>query len=634
MPNGTSRRLVDAPTPELRVISSRGERMLYSRDQSEIPRLLGTFIFRSMPDAVVQPLSVDAVRSVVRRAAQEGLTIIPRGSASSPFGGSVPVAGGLVVDMSRMDRVTAIDAEAATATVEAGARWADVDNEASAHGLRVPTCPSSKFSTVGGWIATGGLGLNSYSRGHLSRSVLAVEIVSASGELRRFTPGDPEFKAVFGSEGQLGVIVSATLSLSKATEINTPHLLLFGRPEPALSFVQAVVKSDVDPVHIVFESSSKLKLVSESLRGGHLREGDGVIVSVEGEKSQAAFARLVSGLGLSEEKEYVARYLWNERFFPMKVRNHGPGMLGTELLVRQARLPEIIAAAERLCRHMNLEPMYEVHYLSDGDALLLCFYLVDQGNTFAYTLDAFKSLVLTCALIDAGGRPYSMGIWNHPFSEAVDGDERRRLGKVKAELDPKSLMNRGKYFSLSGRWAGLGGALLDPRMMRPLLRVLLAFSPVSTMFIGRVSRALERLFEPKSRDLVLAVADRCAMCGSCVSVCPAYLLTGDERVTARGKLLTAKAMAGGFQISEEHASRTFLCMRCKACEQVCQSRLELLPIYDEIERRLERTHGRDSLEIEEFLTFAENSRAYDELVRKGLVIGAPRSCPGGDDDRV
>ena len=624
--------MADVTSPGLRVISSRGERLLYSRDQSDIPRLLRTFIFRSMPDIVVQPLSVEALRSVVKWASDENITIIPRGAASSPFGGSVPVAGGLVIDMSRMDGIVEVDTGAATVTVQAGARWADIDNEASAHGLRVSTCPSSKFSTVGGWIATGGLGLNSFSRGHLSRSVLAVELVSPSGELKRFSQADSEFGAVFGSEGQLGVIVSATLSLSKRAEQDVPHLIIFDGPEKALSFVQSLVNSDVDPVHIVFESASKLKLVSDSLGGGHLRPGDGVIVNVEGKDSQAAFSKLVSELGLSEETEYVARYLWNERFFPMKVRSYGPGMLGTELLVPQDRLQATIASADKLCRQMDLEPMYEVHYLPDGEALLLCFYLVDQGNTFAYMLNAFKSMILACALIETGGKPYSLGIWNHPFSESMGAGERSRLEEVKSQLDPKSLMNRGKYFSLTGRWAGAGAALLDPRMMRPLLRTLLAFSPLSTMLVGRVSRALGRLFEPKSRDPLLAVADECAMCGSCVSVCPAYLLIGDERVTARGKLLTAKAMAAGFQISKEHASRTFLCMRCKACEQVCQSRLELVSAYDELERRLERTHGRDHNEISEFLKFAEDSSVYDELVNKGLVIGAPRNRPGGDGD--
>ena len=127
LPNGTSKLLVGTPSPELRMISSRGERLLYSRDQSDIPRVLRTFIFRSMPDAVVQPLSVDALRSVMKRAAEEAIPIIPRGAASSPFGGSVPVAGGLVVDMSRMDRIIEIDPDAATTTVQAGARWANID---------------------------------------------------------------------------------------------------------------------------------------------------------------------------------------------------------------------------------------------------------------------------------------------------------------------------------------------------------------------------------------------------------------------------------------------------------------------------------------------------------------------------
>jgi Fe-S oxidoreductase len=137
------------------------------------------------------------------------------------------------------------------------------------------------------------------------------------------------------------------------------------------------------------------------------------------------------------------------------------------------------------------------------------------------------------------------------------------------------------------------------------------------------------MLEPKSRTADLRTADECAMCGACVSVCPAYLALGDERVTARGKLLTAKAMAAGFAVTKEHAHRTFLCMRCKACEQVCQSKLELIPFYEELERMLEQMHGRDVQEIERFVKFAESSPEYDALVKRGFVIGAPKHRGGG-----
>jgi Na+-translocating ferredoxin:NAD+ oxidoreductase RnfC subunit len=106
-------------------------------------------------------------------------------------------------------------------------------------------------------------------------------------------------------------------------------------------------------------------------------------------------------------------------------------------------------------------------------------------------------------------------------------------------------------------------------------------------------------------------------------------MLGDERVTARGKLMTARAMASGARMTKEHAHRTFLCLRCKACEQVCQSKLELVPVYEALEKELESIHGKDASEIEQFVRFTEASSEFDSLIQKGLVVGAPKHGMGG-----
>jgi Na+-translocating ferredoxin:NAD+ oxidoreductase RnfC subunit len=105
-------------------------------------------------------------------------------------------------------------------------------------------------------------------------------------------------------------------------------------------------------------------------------------------------------------------------------------------------------------------------------------------------------------------------------------------------------------------------------------------------------------------------------------------------VTARGKMLTAKAMARGAKISKEHAQRTFLCMRCKACEQVCQSKLDLISAFEILEGELESICGKDAAEIEKFLRYTENTPEYDSLIERGLVIGAPKNGMGGDEPDV
>ena len=152
---------------------------------------------------------------------------------------------------------------------------------------------------------------------------------------------------------------------------------------------------------------------------------------------------------------------------------------------------------------------------------------------------------------------------------------------------------------------------------------------MSTKLIRRATKFVRSQLRPSVKTDVLRVADECAMCGACVSVCPAYLMIGDERVTARGKLMTAKAMASGMRITKEHAHRTFLCIRCKACEQVCQSKLELIPVYESLETELESIHGKDAAEIERFVKFTEASPEFDQLIQKGLVVGAPKNGMGG-----
>jgi FAD/FMN-containing dehydrogenase/ferredoxin len=614
----------------LQVSSSDGEKMLFSRDQSEIPRFLKTIMFRSMPDLVVHASSVAAVSAVLRYANGMGITVIPRGSGSSPFGGSVPVAGGIVLDISGMDKILGVDPSGPTVTVQAGARWADVDHYLSRFGLCLNTSPSSKFSTVGGWVATGGIGLNSFSKGRLEDLVTSLELVIPDGSVRELSRTDPRFKSVFGSEGQLGVVTGVTVTVRMIPEKSRPHMVCFDDASSALSFAHAVGASDVRPVHLVYENARKFAMINRLLGRDYYHRRHAIIAYLEGEDSEIRLAEFLTKAGLKEEKEFLARHMWNERYFPMKVRRFGPGLLGSEVFAPQMILPQALQRAETLCAQLGLEPLFEIHFLSDGNALLLCYYMTDQGNTIGYTLDAVKSMLITSMLIDLGAKPYSVGVWNTPFSDAEDQGRVSRLRQVKAEYDPKAVMNSGKYFSLDGRVGGLAGKAFSPVLMRPLMKTALTFSPITSRAMRWLYGYALKNLEPKARTPLLRTADECAMCGACVSVCPAYLVVKDERVTARGKLLTAKALARGEAISKEHSDRTFLCMRCKACEQVCQSKLELIKAYDDLEATLEKVHGKNALEIERFTRYTETLPEYDELIERGLVLGAPKHGMEGE----
>jgi ferredoxin len=260
--------------------------------------------------------------------------------------------------------------------------------------------------------------------------------------------------------------------------------------------------------------------------------------------------------------------------------------------------------------------------------MLLCYYITDQTRQLKYTMDSFRGLLISKALYDEGAKPYSFGVWNHSFIDHADPQEMAELAHAKKELDPQNIMNRGKYPRLGGKLGGLPAALFSPGVLGSALRAVNTFGSLSAMGIKMVASG--DIMVREDDDVLLAAADECAMCGACVGVCPAYLITKDERVTARGKLLTVRQMAAG-GVSQEHAHITFLCMRCKACEQVCQSKLHLVPLYEEMERRLAEKHGRNDEQVKRFIELVEHSPQYDALVDRGLVLGsAAKNAEGGE----
>jgi FAD/FMN-containing dehydrogenase/ferredoxin len=609
--------------PDLRVISAKGWRTLFSRDQADVPDLLRNVLFRSMPGVVVQPFSAEAVSKVLRFAASKQIPLVVRGAGSSPFGGSMPVKGGIVMDMNAMDRVLDFDTAKGLVKVQGGMRWSDLDWFLEKYGMMVRSSPSSRFSTVAGWVATGGIGIGSVSGGHLSRWVSELEVVTSDGQVRTLHPSDKRFRSLFGSEGRLAVIVSVTLQARPRPKEPFPTLVFFDDRAKALRYATFLAQAQTPPLDLTYYSPGKFEAINRLLGRSHFPAKHGVMSCYESKDVVPTASAVPAGAKLAEA--YLANLIWNERFFPMKFRKLGPGLMGSEVMVPREHLAEVVARADMVGRQHGLSPLMEVHFIPGGDGLLLTYYTTDQAKTMKYTMDSFRGLLISSALMEAGAKPYSLGVWNNMFSDqAEEGD----LASAKAELDPAGIMNRGKYPRLKGRFAGLPAALFTPGVLGSALRLVNRFGSASAPAIKMVASA--KAFDRSGDDQLLRVADECSMCGACVGVCPAYLLTKDERVTARGKLIAARQFVLGDEISKEHAHRIFLCMRCKACEQVCQSKLHLIDVYDEMERRLEKKHGKDEEQIKRFVSLAEQSPAYDALVERGLVLGAPsKTVQGG-----
>jgi glycolate oxidase len=629
--------------PTCRVAMGSFERGLYRRDLARVPRLLAGLLYRTVPLCVAQPRTEVDLLAIVRFAADRRLPIYPRGVSSSAFGGAVPTRNGLVIDLSLLSAILGVDPASATCRVQAGVRWADLAAHLEAFALAPRTTPSSRFSTVGGWAATGGLGLEGYRYGAFTDAIVAARVVVPDGRLLVLGAADERLRDFIGTEGQLGIFAELTLRLRPRPALSRPRLVHFDDLAAALDFVQRLVASGGSPAHVaVFD---RARLCEENTlfrdRTGRVEpivpEHDAVLLHFDEAATEAAFdeAKLVPAEALAPELS--ARYLWSERYFPLKAQRLGPGLLACEVVLPVGEVEAFVRRARQLARRFGSDVTIEanVSRTSRGpEVVVIAGLTCDHRLGLDYLLRLLLVQLMTHVAVARGGRPYGIGVWNAPFVRSrYSAAERDALAYRKRELDPLGILNPGKFFRVRPRRLGLAlGLLLRPAVYGAALHTLRGLSPL----IGALARSLapprrhDGWQVPSSADdngrlLLRETAARCTFCGACVSTCPAYLVTGDERVTGRAKLQLAETLGAGQAVAAPEAQAAFQCLACGLCEEVCQARLPLRDGYAALERWIEAGLGRPTKLVAQFVLRVDAERP--RLIRAyGLAL--PAWAPG------
>lgn len=599
----------------MKILDRVAEREMYSHDIGDLPPIMTRTLLRTLPDFVVQPRNLDEIVKVMVFANDHKIPVVPRGAASWGFGGVIPTSAGIVIDLSPFRKVVAIDTARKTVTVEAGARWSDIDTMARKEGLCLMTYPSSKFSTVGGWISTGGYGINSFKYGHLSRQIVSMTVVTGTGEVRHLSPSDADFSYFVSTEGEFGIVVEATIRLRDIPQGSYPHLLYFRDESEAFAFIDRFVGSaagaQLNPHVIRFLDENHVADTNRIMRAGIFKESAAVLVEFGSAEDEAHFVRYMARNGSTEEAPgYVASYLWNERLFGMKTKRLGPSILASEVIIPIASAAAFIEKAKRMGGHFGVEIGIDSYILDDRRALIMSTFLCDSRKKKYYFNLPLVSM-LTSVAVALGAEPYGLGLWNAAFVRDLYGSARlRQMKNYKARVDPNSILNRGKSFSPGSR--GLPALILNPAVFRPAIRLLVLMSPLvgkaATTLLGK-DRKLDSL------DLELST-HACAKCGNCMAVCPAYLVTQNEAVTAKGKIALAKRILAGQTVTRQEAVNAFMCMRCRACEEICQTNLELTMLWDALEKRLEGQFGWPETQIEEYLKEVDASHEYWDMVEQ------------------
>jgi FAD/FMN-containing dehydrogenase/ferredoxin len=599
----------------IKIIDKDEEKEIYSHDIGDVPTIMTKTFFEIQPDFVVQPKSVDEIKQVLAFANARKVPVIPRGAASWGFGGVIPTSAGIVIDLSPFRNILYLNKAQKTVTVEAGARWSDIDILAKKEGLCLMTYPSSKFSTVAGWIATGGYGINSFRYGHLIRQIVSMTVITPSGESRKITPNDPDFMYFSSTEGEFGIIVEVNLKLRDIPQASYPHLFYFSSDDAAFEFIEKFVKSknakNSNPDVIRFLDENHLNDVNELMHSSVFKKSAGVLVELSSSEDDDKFLKAIAQNGnLDEAPRYVASYLWNERLFGMKTKRLGPTILASESIIPLTSASGFIKKAKKLGANFGVEIFIDSYIIDEKTALIMTNFLCDSRKK-RYYIDLPLQTMLTQTAISMGAEPYGLGIWNAAFINHLYNTEKKRdLIAYKAKVDPNNIMNPGKFFGIQSKFFNIPAAIFRPGFFSFSIKTLIFLSPIigkiATLILGKDQKVDSLDFE--------LTTHACAKCGNCIAVCPSYLVTNNEEVTAKGKIALAKKLIEDRPVTQEEAENVFMCMHCKACEEICQTNLELMMLWDALEKRVENKFGRPEDKINEFLKKVDDSKEYWEMV--------------------
>jgi glycolate oxidase len=435
----------------------------------------GLTAYRQTPMVVVLPETVEQVSRVLRYCHENGIRVVPRGSGTSLSGGALPLADGVLLVMSKFNKVLEIDYENRVAVVQPGVTNLGITNAVASRRFYYAPDPSSQIAcSIGGNVAENSGGVHCLKYGLTANNVLGIEMVLVSGEVIRLggkhldAEGYDLLGLMTGSEGLLGVVTEVTVRILRSPEVARALLIGFPSSEEAGQCVADIIGAGIIPGGMEMMDRPAINAAEDFVRAGYPREAEALlIVEIDGPRREVellieqveGFARANNSQTCRISKTEAERNVfWAGRkaAFPA-VGRISPDYYCMDGTIPRKELPKVLARIRELSAHYGLR-VANVFHAGDGNLHPLILYDANQPDEMEKA-EAFGSDILRLC-VEVGGvltGEHGVGVEKRDlmpvmFSEADLAQQER----VKCAFDPDHLLNPGKMFPVLHRCAELG----------------------------------------------------------------------------------------------------------------------------------------------------------------------------------
>lgn len=432
----------------------------YKTDEETDPRMF------HLPEAVVLPGSSEEVAAVVKLCNKYNVPVTVRGGGTSLADGAIPVCGGIVLLMERMNRILEMDTTAMYMVVEAGVRTIDIQKRANEAGFLYAGDPCSAESCqIGGNLATNAGGNKAVRYGVTRNQVYSLEVVTPTGEivevgarLKKCSTGYCMEQLIMGSEGTLGIITKATLKLQPLPPYRFDLLAVFDDPVKALDVVPKIMQAGLNPTSIEYMDNSYVRSTADYIEfkgAPHYEEGIYVIITVETFTEDELDLKMEKLDELCEAAGAVDVLEADDRIWSMRrncqesVRLISLVSLTDDVVVPVDKIAETIKYIMQVGEKYPFPVKINAH-IGDGNLHIVLCKCDLTDEEWENNVAAFHNEVYSYAYSQGGRLAGEHGIgakklaYMESFTPAGELDLMR---KIKLAWDPKLILNPGKIFN-------------------------------------------------------------------------------------------------------------------------------------------------------------------------------------------